>query len=199
MDPQRVGATRHGDVPGVRRHRPPLEVSMGRSWPLAGGFSGALLTPPLVALLYLMWRIAGLPFPPFDLFDATARVLPGALITAVIDAMVAVIRALSLGPTSAAAKTAEQGMAIATFFFAGTVVGAALFAVRRGRTDPSRVPGLLAGALFGAPAAWAGVSAGSTRAVGPVAGALWVLAAFLTWGMVLDRVRLRWARAAPAG
>jgi len=51
---------------------------------------------------------AGLPFAPFILFDWLARLLHGPLITWAIDAMVAAIRGLDLGPTSEVAKLAEQ-------------------------------------------------------------------------------------------
>ena len=38
---------------------------------------GALLSAPLVAAFYLGWKLGGLPFVPFDLFDWIARELPG--------------------------------------------------------------------------------------------------------------------------
>ena len=55
----------------------------------------ALLTASLISVFYLGWKVAGLPFVPFDFFDWMARVLPGQVLDAGIGAMVAVIRALN--------------------------------------------------------------------------------------------------------
>ncbi len=52
---------------------------MGRPGVVWGAACGALLTVPLIALFFAAWRVAGLPFVPFDLFDALSRVLPGRL------------------------------------------------------------------------------------------------------------------------
>src|SRR5512147_2309341 len=96
-----------------------------------GLFVSAMVTAALLGILYFGWRVAGLPFPPFDTFDWLTRVLPGRAIAFGIGAMVAVIRALNLGPTSATAKMAEQAMAIIGLFIAGLVGGAILFAILR--------------------------------------------------------------------
>ena len=45
---------------------------------LTGAFVGAMLTAALIAVFYAAWKLAGLPFVPFDVFDWTTRVLPGA-------------------------------------------------------------------------------------------------------------------------
>ena len=39
----------------------------------AGALTGASLTTLLAATMYAGWRLAGLPFPPYDLFDGLAR------------------------------------------------------------------------------------------------------------------------------
>ena len=75
---------------------------------LIGAIVGAFLTTALVAVFYAGWRLADLPFVPFDVFDWMTRVLPGAVIEFVISAMVAAIRWLHLGPTSVVAKLIEQ-------------------------------------------------------------------------------------------
>src|SRR5215813_7633416 len=120
---------------------------------LSALLASAMLTAALMGILFFAWRVAGLPFVPFDLFDRTTRVLPGRLIAFGIGTMVTVIRALNLGPTSDVAKLAEQVMAIAAAFIAGLVGGTVLFVVLRAeRTRPRVIPGLLLGLAFGVPA-----------------------------------------------
>ncbi len=89
-----------------------------------GALVGGLTSLPLMALLYLGWRLMELPFLPFDLFDWLARFLPGDVITLGIDAIVNVIDTLDLGSTSDAAKTAEQLMALGLGALGGVVAGA---------------------------------------------------------------------------
>jgi hypothetical protein len=96
-----------------------------------GGLVAAMLTAALISVFYLAWKVVGLPFVPFDAFDWMARILPGQILAAGIDAMVTVIRAFNLGPTAAAAKTAEHVMAIAGMFFMGLLVGTSLFSIIR--------------------------------------------------------------------
>jgi len=91
----------------------------GRIW--SGVFVAAMLTAVLIGTLFFGWRVAGLPFVPFDMFDWLTRVLPGRLIAFGIDTMVNLIRLLRL--ISSTAKMAEQTMAIAGLFIAGTVSG----------------------------------------------------------------------------
>ena len=77
-----------------------------------GALVGATLTAAFVAVSFLGWTAAGLPFLPFDLFDWTARILPGSVVTAGIDSTVAISRALDATSLGAAAKTVEQAEAI---------------------------------------------------------------------------------------
>ncbi len=163
---------------------------------LPGALAGALLTAPLIAVFFLFWRAAGLPFVPFDLFDRVARVLPGPLITVVIDVMVAIIRGLNLGSTSTVAKAAEQTMAVLTFWLVGIVASAVLFTLLRRREPAGAGPGLVAGAALGVPLGWIG-AAGRTASVPPAVSFLWVLAALLVWGTALAWARRRLAH--PAG
>ena len=72
-----------------------------------GLFVAAALTAALIGTFFFAWRVAGLPFVPFDIFDLQTRVLPGRIIAFGIGSMVTIIRALNLGPTSTTAKTAE--------------------------------------------------------------------------------------------
>ena len=82
-------------------------------------FVSVMLTAALIGTFFFAWRVAGLPFVPFDVFDWMNRVLPGRLIAFGIATMVTVIRALNLGPTSETAKLAEQTMAVAGLFLTG--------------------------------------------------------------------------------
>src|SRR5262249_30741193 len=148
---------------------------------------GLLLTAPAIALFYVARSLFGLSFVPFKIFDWISRALPGPVITFGIDSMVRLIRWLRLGDTAAAAKTAEQAMAIAVYLVAGAVA-AALFAVAthiwRGRT-------LAAGI------GWGGVAAAVTLLIirsldqiteaHPLFNQLWVLFVYLAWGAALGR------------
>src|ERR1700758_3018262 len=98
---------------------------------LTGLLVSAMVTASLISTFYLAWKVAGLPFVPFDVFDWMTRILPGQVIAVGIGAMVTVIRALNLGPTAAAAKTAEHVMAIAGMFFTGLIAGMILFGITR--------------------------------------------------------------------
>ena len=98
---------------------------------LTGLLVSAMVTASLISTFYLAWKVAGLPFVPFDVFDWMTRILPGQVLAAGIGAMVTVIRALNLGPTAAAAKAAEQAMGIAGMFFTGIIAGTILFSIIR--------------------------------------------------------------------
>ena len=106
----------------ARAHKPRI---------VAGLLVGALLTAPLIAVLYAAWGLIGLPFVPYDMFDLMARVLPGRVITSGIDMMVTVIRTLDIGPTSVVAKAAEHALAIGGLFITGVIAGGVLFGVLR--------------------------------------------------------------------
>jgi hypothetical protein len=95
---------------------------------LTGLAISLLLAIPLTAMFYLGSRLLNLPLPPLDLFDGAARVLPGQLITAVIDSMVSIIRGLQLGATDQTAKLIEQAMGYLMFGGLVTITGTALFA-----------------------------------------------------------------------
>src|SRR5918996_5700013 len=104
----------------TRSHKPRI---------VAGLLVGALLTAPLIAVLYAAWGLIGLPFVPYDTFDLMARVLPGRVITFGIDMMVTVIRTLDIGPTSVVAKAAEHALAIGGLFITGVIPGGVVFRV----------------------------------------------------------------------
>jgi hypothetical protein len=152
----------------------------------SGLYVAAMMTAALIGVFFFGWAVAGLPFTPFDVFDWLTRVLPGSLIVFGIGTMVAVIRALHLGPISGAAKLAEQAMAIAFLFIAGVVGGAILFSILRAmRRGHGAVLGLALGMAFGLPTMLISVQASESASVGPGVRGVWVLAAFLAWGAFL--------------
>jgi DMSO/TMAO reductase YedYZ molybdopterin-dependent catalytic subunit len=157
-----------------------------------GALTGALLTAPLIAVSYLGWMFAGLPFAPFDLFDWVARALPGPIVTAGIDAMVAVSRVLHVGSLSATAKTAEQAVAVGGLLLAGVVGGAALFGILGLSDEPALLLGAILGAILGGFALVVEQQLNRIESA-PFLGGLWVFATFLAWGLafgwVYDRLR----------
>jgi DMSO/TMAO reductase YedYZ molybdopterin-dependent catalytic subunit len=159
---------------------------------LAGALVGTMLTATLIAVFYVGWQLADLPFVPFDMFDWTTRVLPGRVIALGIGSMVAVIRSLNLGPTSVVAKMAEQTMGIAGLFVTGVVAGAVFFVVLRALRGRHAYPlGLVMGIAVGIPVMLISRSLSHTAAVSPMAGAAWILAAFILWGMAFSRAYQR--------
>jgi DMSO/TMAO reductase YedYZ molybdopterin-dependent catalytic subunit len=167
------------------RKEPGISAS-GRPGLVTGALVAAMLTASLIAVFYLAWKVAGLPFVPFDVFDWMTRILPGQVLAVGIGAMVTVIRALNLGPTAAAAKAAEQAMGIAGMFFTGIIAGTILFSViraLRGRYTCSL--GLALGIAMGLPAELISQRVGQTASTGPWLSAVWVLGAVLLWGATL--------------
>jgi DMSO/TMAO reductase YedYZ molybdopterin-dependent catalytic subunit len=161
---------------------------------LIGSIAGALLTAALIAVLYTGWRLADLPFVPFDVFDWMTRVLPGAFIEFVIGAMVAAIRGLHLGPTSVVAKLIEQMIGIVNLFITGIVAGGLFFSLLRilhGRY--AYVSGCFLGVIAAVPAVLISSFLNKTAVAAPIVGALWVLFVFTLWGMAYSWVYMRLA------
>lgn len=178
---------------------------MRRPGAATGALVGALLTAPLIALFFLAWRLFGLPFAPFDVFDWMTRVLPGGLITFGIDSMVKLIRAVGVADTGSAAKAAEQVMALAVVLVGGTVAGAVLFGVlRASKRRSSPLPGLVLGAVAGLAGLFITHDLGRRASAAPVIGDIWTIAAFLAWGAALGWAHRRMTQkpgepAAPQG
>src|SRR5271169_2550077 len=153
---------------------------------LIGSAIGALLTVAMIAIFYAGWRLADLPFVPFDVFDWMTRVLPGAVIEFVIGAMVAAIRGLHLGPTSVVAKITEQAIGIVDLFITGIVAGGVYFGVLRTlRGRYAYVSGLFLGVLAAIPAVLISSFLGKTAVAPPMVGALWILFVFASWGIAI--------------
>lgn len=157
-----------------------------------GLFVSAMVTAALLAVVYFAWRVIGLPFVPFDVFDWLTRVLPGPVIAFGISTMVSVIRALNLGPTATAAKLAEQSMAVINLFLIGLIVGTVLFqAIRAVHGRKAHILGLAFGFLLGLPMALVGHPTGQSASLGAGVNAVWVLGGFLVWGVVIARAGRR--------
>ena len=139
----------------------------------------SMVTTAFVGTLFFGWRVAGLPFVPFDVFDWLTRALPGRLIAFGIGLMVSVIRALHLGPTSETAKMAEQLMALAALFIPAVVGGTILFITLRVRPTNGVSQGLVLGCLLGVPAMLVSLHRSGTASVGSGKGSVWILGAFL--------------------
>ena len=160
-------------------------LSMG-----TGALCGALLTAPLMGVMYLAYELAGLPFIPFDLFDWITRVLPGAVVTFGIDLMIDTIRLVGVSVADSA-KTAEKLLAILQFFSMGVVGGALFFAfVRHRGVHPDLVTGLVVGALAGLPMIAISIAIGGSD-VEPVLVVLWLAVIFLGWSAALRETYVR--------
>jgi DMSO/TMAO reductase YedYZ molybdopterin-dependent catalytic subunit len=153
----------------------------------AGALAGALLTAPLIAVMYLANQLAGLPFVPFDLFDWVTRVLPGPVITFGIDTMITTFTVLGIDVANTA-KTAEQASAVLQFFVMGVVAGAIFYTiVYARRIRPDFIAGLVMGGLLGLPLIAISIAIGQST-VNPMLNILWLTFLFLGWGVALSQV-----------
>jgi DMSO/TMAO reductase YedYZ molybdopterin-dependent catalytic subunit len=155
-----------------------------------GALVGFLLSAILTAVSFFGWKVAGLPFAPFDVFDWVVRLLPGAVVTAAIDTSVAVSRFFGVSSISAAAKAGDQALAILGLLATGAVAGAALFGVLSLSDEPAQLFGVILGATVG------GLALVAERQLqrlppGSVVAGLWVLATFVVWGFAFGRVHDR--------
>lgn len=141
-----------------------------------------LLTAALVAVSFLGWKAAGLPFAPFDIFDWIVRLLPGGLVTSAIESSVAISRTFGVTNISAAAKAGDQGLAIAGLLATGVVAGAVLFAVLSLSGEPALLFGGILGAMLGGLALIAEYRLQRLPSGSFVPGA-WVFTTFVGWGI----------------
>lgn len=165
-----------------------------------GGLIGGLLTLPLIAILFVGERLAGLPFLPFDFFDWFARILPGPLITAGIDTMIEVILALGLGSDlDSTAKLAERFIALSMFVIIGIFAGALFFAImNRLAADGRRTgAGVFFGWIVGLPLALISFDINISATADPFLRILWFIAVFATWGSALYWAYERLATSVP--
>lgn len=151
-----------------------------------GLLTGLFLTLPLAAIFYLGYRLAALPFPPFNLFDWQTRILPGSVLAKGINTMVRVIGWTHATDTSHVAKLAEQSMAVSEFILAGMAISALFFTFLR---LVSRNAAVLAcwilGVVLGLAIAWASNLIEATSSVSPAARAIWIVLLSVIWGAAL--------------
>src|SRR5215471_14339101 len=160
-----------------------------------GLLSGLFLTLPLVAIFYLGYRLAALPFPPFNLFDWQTRILPGPVLAKGISTMVRVIEWTHLTDTSRVAKLAEQSMAVSEFILAGMAISALFFMfLRLGGWKAVLLVGSILGVALGLAITWASNLIESGSAVSPAARAIWIVLLFVAWGTALGWVYQRLRR-----
>jgi DMSO/TMAO reductase YedYZ molybdopterin-dependent catalytic subunit len=152
---------------------------------LLGALLGGLTSLPLIALSYLGQQWAGLPFIPFDLFDWLARVLPGELISTVIDTMVRIITLLGIGPISSAAKRMEQLQGILFVVGGGVVLGVIIVLVIRLWGQAGSTVGLVAGLLVFALTAAMEFSLGGPALDNPARALLWLAVLTVGWATLL--------------
>ena len=153
-----------------------------------GALVGTLLVAPMIAIMYVADKWIDLSFPPFDVFDWIARILPGPVVTFGIDLMIDVLRLIGVSVADTA-KTAEQAIAILSFLAGGVVVTIVVFAMverwERLRTWPSL--GYVIGAVAGMPVALVTAYIAQSS-LNPVWIFLWTLLLFLAWGAAAVRV-----------
>ncbi len=147
----------------------------------SGLFVGAVTSIGAIAILELGAAAWGFPFAPFAIFELVTRSLPGSLVTVGIDAMVSLISALGIRPTSVAAKVTEQAMAVLMFVAGSAVLGAIVAFVSRGRSRSALVCGVAAGVVWlaAALAAQRGASGGDI---------VWTAAVLLGWGLLVGQL-----------
>ncbi|HWW86661.1 MAG TPA: molybdopterin-dependent oxidoreductase [Vicinamibacterales bacterium] len=145
---------------------------------------GLLQTTFLVAVSYVGWKTAGLPFVPFDLFDWAARVLPGSVVTVAIEWLIAIALALHAGNISTAAKVAEQLIAVTGQLAIGSVAASLLFAGLSYSDEPAVLPGGVLGAILGLFAILVELQVNKVSSQSMV-NLAWVAGTFVTWGIAL--------------
>jgi DMSO/TMAO reductase YedYZ molybdopterin-dependent catalytic subunit len=151
----------------------------------SGALIGAVTSLPVIGVGFLGEQLVGLPFLPFNLFDAMARVLPGAVVNFGIDTLVRLITFTRLGPTASTAKAAEQTLAIGQFVVLGAIFGLILAGLQRGNPSRSLARGAVAGLILMVVAFIVAASLGFPDS-GPIATAVWFGALLAGWGLSIQ-------------
>lgn len=172
---------------------------MNKPHVLTGAAVGGLFTIPLIMLFFIGQGAAGLPFPPFELFDWLVRVLPAPIINIGKETLADVITALQM-PTSDTAKLAEQGMGLAFTVMIGALASAIFFAVMN-KTQHARneiLPGVGLGLGVGIPFVLMGLGVTSSiTSAEPIRALIWSLGVFVLYGIAVSYVWNRLAFNAP--
>ncbi len=146
------------------------------------------LTLPLIVVFFVGWKVAGLTFVPFNLFDWISRLLPGPVITFSIDTMVKAIRFFHLGhSTATAAKSAEQFIAVFTFLIVAIISGIIIFSISTRSKKFKLLPGIISGIVLGILILMIDLNLGRVTIIDE----LWNLAVFITWSAVLALIYRR--------
>jgi DMSO/TMAO reductase YedYZ molybdopterin-dependent catalytic subunit len=152
---------------------------------ITGALFGLIFTIPLIIIFHLGWKIAGLPFPPYDIFDLITRILPGSMITFTIDTMVGLIRSLNIGNTADVAKSAEQTMAILIFIGTGMASASILFFIFQKLNRSVNTTGSLFGLFSGILVLIISYSIDRIVPVSPFLSGLWILFIMSIWGLLI--------------
>jgi DMSO/TMAO reductase YedYZ molybdopterin-dependent catalytic subunit len=155
---------------------------------LLGIVMGGITNLSVMALSYLGYRLADLPFVPFDLFEWLTRILPGALINPVLDTMVRIIDSLGVGQIASVAKTVEQLLGILMFLFLGLVVGFVEALIIRRSRWPGRLVGALVGLVVYAFVLAYELNLGLAIAGREVVSLLWLAVLVWGWGTLLGMI-----------
>lgn len=165
---------------------PPVTQSRRPGW-LTGALIGLLVTAPILALFFLGDVLLGLPLLPLDLLDWLARVLPGGLLTAAIDSIVAINEGGNFGRTDVFAKVVEQIMAIAMILAIGIAAALIVYAVLK-RLNNRRLNMPLsvgAGAVIGLIFALISGSVNLTATTPAALNFVYVVGLWVLWGAAL--------------
>lgn len=152
---------------------------------ISGAVTGLLLMLPVLGMTYLGSRLVGLPLIPLDFFDFLVPLIPGGVITIVIDIMVDTIIALGLGAdVDTIAKGIEQAMGYAFVPIVGAALGALYFGIIQGRETQALPLGAALGVMLGA--FFTVISLNSAfLSVPPLLATVWITVLFLLWGTAL--------------
>jgi DMSO/TMAO reductase YedYZ molybdopterin-dependent catalytic subunit len=150
--------------------------------PIHGALTGTLLTAALIAVSYAGWKIAGLPFAPFDVFDWIVRVLPGPFVTRAIDINVLIARAIGVSSIGATTKAGDQIMALSGLVLTGAVSGSLVFMLLQLSNEPAVLFGAILGAMLGS--LFLSAEAHLKRLpTHPLIAGAWVLTTCVGWGI----------------
>ena len=162
-----------------------------------GALVGALITLPLIALMYLGQQLLGQAFPPYEVFNWMSGLLPGPVITFGIDLMIDTMLLLGINVANSA-KIAEQGMALLLFYLSGIFAGLIFFLIlNRLQLKIDLLAGMIMGILFGLPVAVISIDDPGSAPAGFI-GLLWFLVLFLGWGITLSLAYKRLSASEPA-
>jgi DMSO/TMAO reductase YedYZ molybdopterin-dependent catalytic subunit len=152
---------------------------------ITGALIGALLTAPLLALIFIGQRLALLPFLPQDFFNLVRDNTPGGIIVGTIQAMVDLIIQLNLGRVDEVAKQIETVMAVGMIFIFGIISGVIFFNIFSRLQKPMlNTAGIIGGLGIGIVMGIISLAVGTTSSVDPRwIGALWLAALFVVWGL----------------